>query len=367
MAASERRSSGRHIGIIGAGVAGLTVAYRRKLAGDDVTLFDAEPRLGGQLYTERTAGFVVEHGAEGFVAGSQALAELAASLGIASHLLDQQVTESCTFDGQSLRRLAPGEAGRLLGFQVGDRAFGRGIQSFLGGMLELAEVLVAKLGPDAPCHLSSPIASLRSRSGRWEIVPAQGAAQEVDRVVVATSAFAAAPLLEPISGAAASALAGSLALSSVSVSLAYPRDAIPHALDATGFVVAEGAQVDGFRACTFASSKLRGRAPSDHALLRAFFRPNGDDLGRLDDAAWTARAHQSLLRALEIRCEPVRSWVSRWDGALPVFDDAHRARVKRLEESLAGSGISVAGACFHGSGIDAAVRSAEAAARALAV
>jgi protoporphyrinogen/coproporphyrinogen III oxidase len=364
MTAGERSGS-RHIGIIGAGVAGLTIAYRRQRAGDRVSLFEAEPRVGGQLLTERSAGFLVEHGAEGFVAGSQALAELAGALGIASHLLDQRVAESCTFDGRSLLRLGPGEAGRMLGFQVGERAFGKGIQSFQGGMQELAEVLLAALGPAASCRLSTPIASVRPVAGRWEIAPVEGESVVVDRVVVATSALAAVPLLEPTFGSAASALAGSSALSSVTVSLAYPRPAVAHALDATGFVVAEAAQLEGFRACTFASSKLSGRAPGDRALLRAFFRPSGNELERLDAAAWSARAHRQVQRAIEIRSEPERTWVSRWERALPVFDDTHRARVKTLEESLVGSGVSIAGACFHGSGIDGAVRSAEAAARAL--
>jgi oxygen-dependent protoporphyrinogen oxidase len=77
------------------------------------------------------------------------------------------------------------------------------------------------------------------------------------------------------------------------------------------------------------------------------------------------RAHRQLQRALEISSDPERSWVSRWARALPVFDAAHHARIAALEASLSASGVSVAGAGFHGSGIDAAVRSAEAAARAL--
>lgn len=363
--ADERRDGERHLGIIGAGLAGLTVAFRRSRLGDRVSVFEAAPRLGGQLQTERSGGFLVEHGAEGFVAGSAALAELAGALGIASHLLDQEVTVSCAFDGRSLQRLAPGEAGRRLGFQVGERAFGKGIQSFEGGMLELAEVLRSALGPAASCQLSAPIESVRRQGERWRIVPVGGAPVEVDRVVVATSALAAAPLLEPEFGAAAAALRASQASSSVTVSLAYARGAVAHPLDATGFVVAESAQVEGFRACTFASSKLRGRAPADKALLRVFFRPSADELARLDDAAWAERAHRQLQRALELRTEPERAWVSRWERALPVFDDAHRGRVAALEAALAGSGVSVTGACFHGSGIDAAVRSAEAAARAL--
>jgi oxygen-dependent protoporphyrinogen oxidase len=356
----------RHIGIIGAGVAGLTVAYRRRLLGDRISVFEAAPRIGGQLHTERAGGFLVEHGAEGFVAGSQAVAGLARSLGIEARLIDQDVTESCTFDGAKLSRLAPGEAGRMLGFQVGERALGKGIQSFAGGMLELAQALRDGLGPSVCPALGAPVRSLEARRGRWAIVEATaGAPHEVDAVVIATTARDAASILQPAFGDAAAALAESSAVSSVTVSLAYTREAIAHPLDATGFVVADGAQAEGFRACTFASSKLGGRAPAGHALLRVFFRPTDSELAELDDLAWRDRAVRSLQQALELRAAPVRAWVSRWSKALPIFDTAHRARVARLEEQLRETRIVLAGASFHGAGIDGAVRSAEAAALAL--
>jgi oxygen-dependent protoporphyrinogen oxidase len=57
--------------------------------------------------------------------------------------------------------------------------------------------------------------------------------------------------------------------------------------------------------------------------------------------------------------------VSRWPDALPVYDDGHRERVEHLEATLAGREVFLAGSAFHGSGIDAAIRSAEAASRAL--
>lgn len=355
----------RHIGIIGAGVAGLTVAYRRQLLGDRVSVFEAAARVGGQLHTERVGGFVVEHGAEGFIAGSQAVAGLARSLGIEARLIDQDVTESCTFDGAKLTRLAPGEAGRMLGFQVGERALGKGIQSFAAGMLELAEALRDRLGPSACYTLGAPVRRIEAQRDRWAVVATSGQPVEVDAVVVATTARDASIILQPAFGAAAAALAESSALSSVTVSLAYARDSIAHALDATGFVVADGEQAEGFRACTFASSKLGGRAPAGHALLRVFFRPTDAELAGLDDVAWSARAVRSLRRALELRAEPVGAWVSRWSKALPVFDAAHRTRIARLEELLPGTQVVLAGASFHGSGIDGAVRSAEAAALAL--
>jgi oxygen-dependent protoporphyrinogen oxidase len=357
----------QHVAIIGAGLAGLAVAYGCSRRGDRVIVFEASERLGGQLCTERSGEFLIEHGAEGFVAGSEAVAELARSLGISNRVLDQQVRDSCHFDGQTLTRLEPGEAGRLLGFQVGVKALGRGIQSFRLGMSELVETLEAALAGRVEWRRACPVRSVaRASSGPgWRIIPSEGAEQAADRVVLATTAASAAQLLEEALGSTALELAKSKALSSVTVSLAYPRAAVSHPLDATGFVVADDAQLEGFRACTFASSKLPGRAPESHALLRLFFRPTPADLRDLGDEEWLARAERCAHAALELRGTAERGWVSRWDRALPVFDPEHRARVAALEAALAGSGIVLAGAAFHGSGIDGAVRSADIAAAAL--
>jgi oxygen-dependent protoporphyrinogen oxidase len=357
----------QHVAVIGAGLAGLSVAYQRSSSGDRVTVFEASERLGGQLHTERSGEFLIEHGAEGFVAGSEAVAELARSLGISSRVLDQQVRDSCHFDGQTLTRLEPGEAGRLLGFQVGVKALGRGIQSFRLGMSELVETLERALAGRVEWRRACPVRSVeRTTSGQaWRVIPTEGAEHAAERVVLATTAASAARLLGEAFGATARELAKSEALSSVTVSLAYPRAAVSHPLDATGFVVAEGAQRDGFRACTFASSKLPGRAPESHALLRLFFRPTPADLRDFGDEEWLARAERCAHAALELRGKAERSWVSRWDRALPVFDPEHRARVAALEAALAGSGVLLAGAAFHGSGIDGAVRSADTAAAAL--
>jgi oxygen-dependent protoporphyrinogen oxidase len=358
----------RHVAIIGGGVAGLTVAFRRSQLGDRVSLLEAGSRLGGQLCTEHTGGFLIEHGAEGFVAGSEAVAELAGALGIDHELCDQLVRDSCRFDGSQLTRLEPGQAGRLLGFQVGSRAFGRGIQSFLPGMSGLTEALRAALPPEAECVLDRQMERLERAPGGsgWLLFSAGAPPLAADAVVVATSAAAAARLLEGTFGPAAAALQASNALSNVSVSLAYARAHVAHALDATGFVVAEEAQDEGFRACTFASSKLPGRAPASHVLLRLFFRPTAQELAELTDREWIVRAERCAARALSL-CGPAeRGWVSRWDRALPVFDAAHRTRIQELEALLAGTGILLAGAAFHGSGIDGAVRSATLAANALA-
>jgi oxygen-dependent protoporphyrinogen oxidase len=234
-------------------------------------------------------------------------------------------------------------------------------------MSGIVEALRAAFPGEAQCSLESPIQRLERAPGGagWLLSSASGAAMAADVVVVATSALHAARLLEPSFGPTASALQSSKALSNVSVSLAYARAHVAHALDATGFVVAEEAQDEGFRACTFASSKLPGRAPSSHALLRLFFRPTPEELAELTDRDWTARAERCTARALSLSGPAERGWVSRWDRALPVFDADHRARIQALEALLAGSGVLLAGAAFHGAGIEGAVQSANVAANAL--
>jgi protoporphyrinogen/coproporphyrinogen III oxidase len=352
----------RRIAVIGGGLAGLVVAYRRAAAGDRVTLFEAEPRLGGQLFTERTAGFIVEHGAEGFVAGSEAVRVLARDLGIEDDLTGQLVTRSYGFDGRTLAELKPGEAGELLGFQVARRELGKGIGSFRSGMGELSDALASAIRGTVVERLGVHVDTIRASGAALRVEYEPGETDVFDAVVVAVNAASAARVLTCEFGAPAQALERAGTLSSVTVSLAYARSAVDHALDGTGFVVAESAQEEGFRACTFASSKLPGRAPPDRALLRVFFRPSESDRALSDDE-WIVRAERSLARALRLRTSFERAWVSRWPDALPVFDDAHRERVAALEAALRGRGVFLAGSAFHGSGIDAAVRSAEEASR----
>jgi oxygen-dependent protoporphyrinogen oxidase len=352
----------RRIAVIGGGLAGLVVAFRRAKT-DRVVLYESSESIGGQLFTQRTAGFTIEHGAEGFVAGSEAVRALATDLGIEGDIVGQLVTRSYVFDGQRLVALGPGEAGELLGFQVPRRELGKGIGSFREGMGQLSDALAETLNTRVGLFIDTSVHRVVPSGNAWR-VESEADAEEVDAVVVATDAAGASELLEPAFGAPARALAGASTLSSVTVSLAYARTDVDHPLDGTGFVVTESAQDEGFRACTFVSSKLPGRAPSDRALLRVFFRPSPDDSELLNDA-WIARAERALGRAVPLRGRYERAWALQWPNALPVFDDAHRDRVRALETALGGRSVFLAGSAFHGSGIDAAVRSAEAAAKAI--
>lgn len=347
-----------NIAVIGAGLAGLVVARECAARADSIRIFEAEPRAGGQLRTVRERGFVVEYGAEGFVAASAVVPTLAAELRIGELLQEQRMNRSYGFDGKALSALAPGEAARFLGFQVKSDELGRGVRTFAGGMQSLSDALATSLAPNVSLELGRATTSLRRESGSLRLGFDDRSEAHCDAVVIATNAAHVSALLGPEFGAPALDLAASDTLSSVSVSLAFHERDLGHPLDASGFVVAVSAQRDGLRAGSFSSSKFDGRAPAEHALLRLFFRPGQGELEGLDDGAWVERATRGLERIFPLRAAPLDAWVSRWNHALPVSNPVHLERVRKLEAALDGSRIWLAGSAFHGSGIDAAVRSA---------
>lgn len=57
------------VGIVGAGLGGLTVARTLVAAGIDVAVFEAAPRAGGVIGTSRVDGFTREHAASSFLGG----------------------------------------------------------------------------------------------------------------------------------------------------------------------------------------------------------------------------------------------------------------------------------------------------------
>jgi oxygen-dependent protoporphyrinogen oxidase len=344
--------------VVGGGLSGLTAAFRLARAQQTVLVIDSGAQLGGQIRTERQDGFVVELGAEGFVARSEVVPKLARDLGIESELIGQSLTRSLGFRGGQLHELAPGEAGSLLGFQVARDSLGAGIRTFRSGMGRLIEALEARLSNAVEWRRGFRVKRIERRAKGYEISGEDGVTVKADRVVVATSVRGAAEILLPVLGSSALDLARVTTNSSVTVSLAFERDAIAQPLDATGIVVATADQLHGARACTFTDSKFEGRAPAGHVCLRVFMRPDEREQKMLADATYVARANEVITHLLGPSGPSLRSWVSRWPDALPVFDPASKQAVAALETALKGSGIALAGSAYHGAGIDAAIRSA---------
>jgi oxygen-dependent protoporphyrinogen oxidase len=74
--------NGGRVAVVGAGVGGLTSAYRLVQAGCAVTVFESEPKAGGRVETFRGEGYVVDTAATAVGGGYEAYRSLAAELGV---------------------------------------------------------------------------------------------------------------------------------------------------------------------------------------------------------------------------------------------------------------------------------------------
>lgn len=78
-----------NIVIVGAGISGLSLAYRirQRLPNVELTLLEASPRAGGNIATEREDGFQFDIGPNGFLDNKSSTIQLCRDLGLESELI----------------------------------------------------------------------------------------------------------------------------------------------------------------------------------------------------------------------------------------------------------------------------------------
>jgi oxygen-dependent protoporphyrinogen oxidase len=79
--------NGKHVVVIGAGISGLTAAYRAQQAGARVTLVESSAHTGGVLHTERRDGFLLELGPDCWVSNKPGAMALARELGLEADII----------------------------------------------------------------------------------------------------------------------------------------------------------------------------------------------------------------------------------------------------------------------------------------
>lgn len=186
---------------------------------------------------------------------------------------------------------------------------------------------------------------------------------DVDAVVVAAPAPAAARLLAEAAPDAAFALAA-IDYASMAI-ITYVFDE-PPAFQGSGLLAPP---VDGtfIKAATISSNKWRWVADTGRTVIRASVGRAGETtLLQHDDGDLSARALADLRSAFGALPDPLDSVVQRWGGALPQYDVGHLDRVDVIERSVAAvPGLEVCGAALRGVGIPAVIASGRAAARRL--
>jgi oxygen-dependent protoporphyrinogen oxidase len=232
--------------------------------------------------------------------------------------------------------------------------------SFATGMERLTEVLAATLGPRITTGRA--VTAIEPCEQGFRVFDGIGQL-EVDGVIVAVPLRVAATLLRPHLPRASALLDGIELGSTATVTVLLDRAAIPHPLDAYGFVVPVVERRTAL-AATWVSRKWPDRAPAEKELIRVFFggsaRPevprwSGDDL--------VAAARRELRELLGVTAPPALVRVDRWLDAMPQYAIGHRTRAAAVVDAVAGLGpLRLGGTALWGVGIPDAVREGESAA-----
>jgi oxygen-dependent protoporphyrinogen oxidase len=237
-------------------------------------------------------------------------------------------------------------------------------RSLADGMGELVAALAGRM-PDGSIRCGAPVASISRSGGEWRVVT-PGHVVRSSAVIVAVPARAAASLFGPLDEELGRLCAEVPYVSTVSIALAWPREAVPHPLAGSGFVVARRQNAVRITACTWVTSKWEGRAPTGMALLRAYMGGAHDpDAVDLPDGELAAIAARDIGGILGIVAAPSLERVYRWRDAGAQHAVGQLARVEAIERRLAQlPGILVAGSGFRSVGIPDCVADGGAAAAA---
>jgi protoporphyrinogen/coproporphyrinogen III oxidase len=240
-----------------------------------------------------------------------------------------------------------------------------------GGLRDMVETLVGRLegqllsGVRVVKLERSPDAS---ESERYRLYLEDGRALLADAVVLATPAYAAADLVEPMQPELATKLRAIRYVSTATVSLGFRRGEFEHALNGFGFVVS--AREDSrLMACTWTSTKFSGRAPDEHVLVRGFVGgPHQEDLASLSDETLIRLVQEELCRTLGASARPVVARVFHWPQANPQYDVGHLDRVAEIEALAAAGlpGLYLTGSAYRGVGIPDCIEQGQATAAAVA-
>ncbi|MFO0677447.1 MAG: protoporphyrinogen oxidase [Polyangiaceae bacterium] len=244
-------------------------------------------------------------------------------------------------------------------------------QSLARGIGSLTETLEAGLVSKATILRGRSALAVSRNDGAGEgdaakyVVSVEGQDPlRADAVVVAAPAHAASSLLRGVAKDASELLATLGYGSTATVFHAWKRADVPHALDATGFLVPRSSGRP-ILASTWVSSKWAGRAPEGKVLLRTFVGGAwGEEILRKEDSDLVSLSLAELRTLMKVDAAPLWSRVFRFEKASPQPLVGHVERMEKVRAALAREGgLFAIGTGYDGVGISDCIRQGRAAAR----
>jgi oxygen-dependent protoporphyrinogen oxidase len=222
-----------------------------------------------------------------------------------------------------------------------------------GGLTEMVQALTARL-KEVTVLTGRRVQEVRVRGGgsSYEVLVDGGQAVPADAVVLATPAYDAASLVEPLNRTLAEMLRGIPYTGTATVSLGFRKEGFSHDLDGYGFVVP---RIEGrfLLASTWTSSKWKHRTPDGAVLIRSYLGGVGREtaLERTDEEL-VKLVREELQVAMGVEEEPILARVYRWPRAMPQYLVGHLDRLRVMDEMLERlPGIFLTGAGYRGVGL----------------
>jgi protoporphyrinogen/coproporphyrinogen III oxidase len=237
-------------------------------------------------------------------------------------------------------------------------------RSFPGGLSELVRALTAAL-PNSSIRLGA--AAARVTREPLGVETAHGVAYRGRALILTSPAYATGDLVREIDADLARLCAEIPYASSGTIALAFPRAAVAHPLNGSGYVVPR-VERNGIMAASWLSSKWPDRAPEGQVLMRAFVggARDPDVLSKRDDEL-IAIAMAALGPVLGIQGEPSFTRVYRFERKSAQHEVGHLERMAAIDRRLLSNpGLFITGSGFRGVGIPDCVADARATARKVA-
>lgn len=305
----------------------------------------------GSFVTRRMGRQMLERVSEPMVAGIHAATPETMSLRAGFPRLPEMEAKHRSLI-LAARRAAVGNAASTLSY----------FATFVGGMGSLVDGLVQSLA-EADIRLGVGVKRIEHRGTPFELHLSDSERIEVDGVVLAVPADSCAALLRDIAPAAAREVAAISQISTTVVNLVFREEDLP-SLAGHGFLVPE-AQKRQILGVSYMTRKWGRSGEPGTALLRVFLGGSrGHDLTRAGSEDQIAAVRSELRELAGITAAPVRTITRTWDDGLHQYTMGHLDRVGRAESALdAHPGVVLAGAAFHGIGLNECVDSGRRAAR----
>lgn len=206
-----------------------------------------------------------------------------------------------------------------------------------------------------------PVHNLEADGDRWRVDE-----QLADDVVLATSATAAAQLVESVAPDSSAVLTKEESADVIMVTLAVAASTWPDRLRGlSGYLVPKPLQRH-VTAASFGTQKwAHWNTGDDTEILRVSLGRDGLGVASLDDTQAVEIAAAELGQHLDLTIEPSAHRVTRWISAFPNYRPGHPEWVEAAEASLP-PGIHLAGSSYRGIGIPACVADGQRAAATIA-